>query len=304
MSVLSGKYAAVDGISTTTQWTLTDSSTPAEARTSNTRSGTSRVPGIRDWTGTMAGHGEYPPVMPGQKFNFIGYTAPYTGVFNTPGDSVVGVGIVDEVTMTWDWTTSSLLSYTVSFASGEGQPISRAPDGTVTDDTLPTLFSMCPIKTPEFKRYDDQVWTSIPNVTSLTLTITANNPTYNNASTGCDTGRTPGIIDWTLAMGEQTTSPIDYPVGTVGTSQELPYWAIGDDVWLRLYTTNTRFWELRSAHIVDFSDLTCDNDTGDIIAHTVNFGMHAGKVEEGSLGAIILPDSTEYWPTQVLGLPA
>jgi hypothetical protein len=282
--VRSGRFGIVNGQSTARQWSFNVLSEAKVFRASNTFGATGRKRGIKDWNGSYGAYGGVPVVYPGEEFTFEGYTAPDSGDFGGDGPIYAGPAIVDSVAIAWNWTNGEIISHTVNF-SGMGEIVESV--GLYSDITDPDV--------PEF---DGAKITVDPNdgeesgsgsgfhqwcnLLSATLTLTADNKSFVNSCSGGWRSRTPGNLDWTAAVVAQEVS-----------QAKLPF-AIGDDVPLRFYITPTTFWRLRWGHVMDFSGLTVNTETGDFIQMTVNFGM-SGFTDEGT-GLVITPDDTQLWP--------
>jgi hypothetical protein len=293
MAVYSGKYGAVNGMSTVRNWVLNETTQPAEYRASNTRAGTGRKEGVYDYTGSFEGYGGVPPIMPSEYFDFVGYTAPTTGAFGVAGLTKNATNaIVQSVTINWDWTTGGLLDWMVNFAAGEPNIITEA-SAAVTDLSLPAVKIVCPTKITVSENI--VLW---PNLTRASLTITANNPSFVNSSTQGRTGRRAGIIDWNASVTEQATA-VNPNIGLSNCLGSI----VGAETLMQMYIDATLFWGLKWAHFVDVSDLRVDNDTGAIIGQTNNFAM-AGFDDDGVSGYIARPgedgaSNPYWWPDEI-----
>jgi hypothetical protein len=293
MPVYSGRFGAVDGMSTVRNWVLNETTQPAEYRASNTRAGTGRKEGVYDYTGSFEGYGGVPPVMPSEYFDFVGYTAPGSGQFGAVGVTKnADAAIVQSVTINWDWTTGGLLDWVVNFAAGAPNIITEA-SAAVTDLTPPAVKIVCPTKIT--LTTNNTVW---PNLTRASLTITANNPSFVNSSTQGRTGRRAGMIDWTASVTEQAVA------GNATLSPSLCLGSlVGGDTLMRMWIDATTYWGLLWAHYVDASDFRVDNDTGAIIGQTNNFAK-AGFDPDGDSGYIARPgedggSNPYWWPTWI-----
>jgi len=294
MTVLSGKYGAVGGsFDTIRRWTLSEVTTPAEFRTSNTLSGTGRREGVYDYNGVIEGYAGVPPYMPSEYFDLELFTAPTTGARGASGISHEATNaIVESVTINWNWGTCQLLDWSLAFAAGEPLAINHTTNTTV-DAVVPDPPIICGTKVT--LTTNDTVW---PNIVTASLTITANNPTYVNSSTQCTTGRRPGIIDWNAAIVEQATGPN----ATLSKATCL-LTEVGGDTVLRLWVDATTYWDLTWAHLMSITDLEANDDTGDIIQQTNNFAMNG--FDAGVAGHIGRPgedggSNPYWWPTEVI----
>ena len=108
MAIISGMFGAVrvdSGIvSTVTNWTLDNNININSYNASNTRGYSGKIPGIRSCSGSFAGLGGVPPVKPGQRFSFIGFTGPANGVVgSTAGTTYTVKAIVNNITINWNY---------------------------------------------------------------------------------------------------------------------------------------------------------------------------------------------------------
>ena len=268
----------VTAVSTVENWNLTDTKSADSYVASNTYGGTMRAGGIRSWSGSFAGKGGTPPILPNDIFEFRGYTAPATGIEGTPGTVYSGPAICSSVSIVWNWATNTILMWTAEFSGWPGLDI--VVDSVVEDVSLPPLEATCGTKIVVV----DGDETEIPFLVSATLTITANQSVEANSSTIgadgiCYTKTNAGPIDWTLAMPQE-----DYERETSNPngSPEL-----GSIVALKAYTNDTDAWILNFGRVMDYSNLTIDRSTGAIINRTLNVSMCAAN--ETTVGQIVVP---------------
>lgn len=287
MGVFSGKFGHVDGQSTVRNWTINQPSTPPSFAASNTQGGMGRRGGVRDWTGQFSNYGATPTVMPGDSFTFTGYTAPDGGTPGGSGEVLTGAALVDSVVITWNWQNGEIIGHQVNF--GGHLALTEQSSSVSVDSSQPDVptFNGTKIKmsTDEFVGMEEE----IPNLTSATLTITAENQTYVNSDTVVSgvtwTGRKAGNIDWTLAMNQEDNAK----QGSTG----IP--TIGSRYNFRLFDDATSYWDLLWGHVVDFTNLNVDRETGAIISRTINVAMDG--FDGTSTGKITLPGAgSNFWP--------
>jgi hypothetical protein len=281
VSIHSGKFGAVNGISTVRNWVVNEVETPARFRASNTGAGTGRRTGVYDCTGSFEGYGT-PDVMPGEYFNFKGFTASTSGAYGAAGARKdLDNAIVQQVTVNWNWKTGDIINWMVTFAAGEPLELVHAT-GAVTDLTTTEAPKPC----GTLIEVNDQPWV---NLVSAVLTITADNPSFVNSGTSCNTGRRPGPIDWTLAVVEEARTP-SHPRGA--------------NYDLKLYIDAFNFWHINWGRMVSNTDLRVDMDSGAIISMTTNFEMNSNHSTTGVLGFLRMPGEDgasggdAYWPTR------
>lgn len=279
MGIHSGKFGVVNGHSTIRNWTVTEARNNVRYRASNTRGGSARVPGIHTWSGSFGGYGGLPLVMPGEIFTFAGYTAPANNVLGANGQRITGQAIVDNIAITWDWAGGNPLSYQVNF-SGHLDPAWTSA-AALSDSTIPEIEPICD-KLFEFSVDDGSTFAELEDLTTATLTLTAENQAYVNSSTNCYTGRVAGPFDWTLAVTQQS----DVRAGGD--------FDIGDNLVLRAYTSATEYWLLKWGMVKDFTGLNVDRESGAILQRTINLEMN-GFVG-GVVGEVEKPGAVAFWP--------
>jgi len=275
MGVHSGKFGFVNGMSAIRTWQVNDVSAPKKYVHSGTLGGPGRKRGIRDFTGSFGAYGGLPAVMPGAAFTFAGYTAPTNDTEGGTGDVYSGSAIVDQVAVTWNYETGDIIAHTVNF-SGNGE-LARST-AVYTDETTPAIE--VPIDLSITADGED-----VCNVTTVTLTITAENKSYVNSCTDGWTKRKPGPIDATLAIAVQDTNPDEFVA------------SIGDSILFNLFVNDTDFWLLKWMHYKDNSGLTVNRETGDIIGFTANFEFDGFAEGIATPGEITEPgEVTAWWP--------
>lgn len=201
----SGAFGLINGVNAVSGWTVNDAINPQTYSASNTRQGTYRGGGIREWNGSFNGLGGIPSVMPNQTFTFAGYTTPTTGVEGTNGITYTGQAICRQVSISWNWNNNSALTWSAQF---QGLPGLGIADGAPTLDTsVLDLAISCPT---DLKYMDSATETSIPALANATLTISAALSREANSSTRsggvCYASYSAGTIDWTISAQWQRKS--------------------------------------------------------------------------------------------------
>lgn len=285
MGVESGIFGLIDNVSTSRNWQISRTREGKTYVASNTKAGTGRKPGNKDWTGNYNAYGGVPAVKPKDTFNFAGYTK------ETGGKKYAGDAIVDSVQVNWNWEAADIVSHTVNFGSNGALTISDvAPGG------LDTTFPDCPSpigQTPSFMllgggsaSYSDLC------VTTVQLTLQAPSKTYTNSCTNGIVMRKPGVFDWTAAIAVQNDDQdeLGFEPGD--------YIALRIPVGLDPDTDDPLFWDLMWGYVGEHSNFVVDRETGAIIGFTVNVAMagfdHVTGDEE--TGTVIAPDETVWWP--------
>jgi len=289
MGVHSGKFGAVDSVTTVRNWGIEQISASQPFVASNTKGGTGRRRGVKDWSGQYSCYGHTPPAMPGEFFDFEGYTAPDNDTWGANGLTYYGNAIVDSIALTLNFESSELFNFQTSF-SGNGA-LARKSD-VVSDATDPEAHTPLDARVLILDPGGDVLGSDSGSasggeefcVTNLNFTITSATQTSVTSCTNGWTERHGGPIDMTGSMTVQDIDP---------SSFGLEIW---DDVIIRIYVDGTDFWELKWVHIKDFTGLTVDRETGAIMSMGISFEMN-GFLENYGTGRILLPGAgSNWWP--------
>lgn len=284
MLVATGKYGAINGMSTVRQWSISDTGETKSYVASNTRGGTGRKRGNYDWSGNANCYGGLPAVLPGETLDFEGYTAPESGEEGGDGAVYSGDAICDQVVITWNWTAADLLSHTVNF-SGDGA-LANAVTAAILDETFPDAPSI--IEYPMFYGEIDAAsgaFVELEEVQTATLTITTANQSYVNSSTDGNTKRKPGNVDWTLAVVLHNDAGVHLP------------FTKGESYGFHLPVPDaTQPWVLHWGILREITGITIDRESGAMISCTCNFEMNGFDDENEEVGVIETPDGAQYWP--------
>jgi len=290
MSVHSGKFGVVNGVSTVRNWTLEQVSASQAFVASNTRGGTGRRKGVKDWTGSYSCYGSTPPAMPGELFNFEGYTAPEDDQWGSDGLTYYGQALVTQVALNLNFESSEIWNFQTSFG-GDGA-LARKSD-VIADATDPRAYSPLDSKIvildPDRSVLGSGSLSASAGeescITSAALTLSVPDNTYVNSCTTPWTGRRAGPLDWTGTLNSQHIDPDDLG------------FEIGDDVILQLWVDDVNYWEFKWVHIKDFTGLTIDRETGAILSMGIAIEMN-GFVDGLGDGHIKLPGTpgTPWWP--------
>lgn len=297
MSEQSGTFGLVAGKKSIRNWSFDVLSETVPMVMSGTRAGTVRRTGPRDWSGQYLAAGGAPPVMPGEFFEFIGFTGPeedYTE--GNSGPTYRGQAIVDSVELTINWETGEIISSTTNF-SGDGAVVEDSDSFTETGypDVPSSSLARAVLMTDDGDEVVESGEETVICATTLTLTITSATAEYVNSCTGNWKRRKRGPIDWTMNIVQQEAS-----------LAALPY-AIGDVVWIRIYldASNEVYWDLKWGIVKEFTGITVDQETSTIISETVVIEMSAITDDEADgIGRIRVPGwpNEDWWPKGEYGL--
>lgn len=286
MGLHSGKWGRVNGVDTMRQWSISEVARHPKAVASNTLLGTARRRGVRSWSGSYNAYGEQPVAgaMPGQIFSFEGYGAPNNDVSGGDGLLYQGDACIKSVAITWDWKGGNILSHVVNFDGHLELVKEDGPDP--GDAVVPNLKEIAACKI-DYAMFDLGVFTTLPNITTATLTISSTNSAYVNSSTVIGgviwTGCTGGPIDWTCAIAQEDVNRLPADI-----------FDIGDSLDLKLFTTASEFWRLTHGMVRDFTGIRVNRETGEIIARTINVDMNC--YYGSTPGTITKPGGSQWWP--------
>lgn len=281
MGVHSGKFGVVNGEDTVRQWSISDAQTLQTYVASNTQFGTGRQPGVESWSGSFQKYGYLPGVMPGSQISFVGYEAPDNDV-SGDGMRYSGNALVSQLQVNWDWGAGAIINSQVDFAGHLA--LTAAVGAEITDSVFPTVPPVTVTKI-EYSTNDSD-YTELDCLVTAQWTLTSALQAYVNSCTIVSsrlwTGQKSGPIDWTLAITQQDNArPL----------------AKGTRVSLKLYINATEFFLLKWARLQDYTGITVDRETGAIISQTLNFGMDGFNTDASTVGQIVLPDLSVWWPT-------
>lgn len=289
MTLISGQYGAVkigsEVASTITNWQINSTSTTNAYTASNTKGGTGRKPGMRSANGSFAGMGPIPAVLPGQRFNFVGFTGPSNGTSTGQGKLYSVPAIAESASITWDYEGRGFVNYTLNFIS-DGQ-LSVTTGASIQDTSYPIAIQPDPDKTIEIVGEETQecYW----NIANATLNLNCNISTYSNTCTGGWQQASPGALDWSLSCSVQNDDITAYPFD------------VGDDIALRLYGDSENYWLLKWLHCREMSGLTVDIAGNGLVTFSMNFDGNGffdekkGVVQYGNSDEPADTDCIVFW---------
>lgn len=263
-------------------WSLDSVANPELRVYSGTRFGTDRIPGFVESTGSFQGFGGVPPLFVGDEFNFIGYTAPTSGVPCTVGCAFSVPAIVTSLNITWNWTAENRgVNWTIGFGS-TGAVVEDAAYDDNCDDAVFCDVNPCDLNLV-MKDCNNAIieWC---NLVSASLNFTSNVAPYSNSSTECQILKAIGNLDWTMEIVDQNTCVI--PV-----TQDL--------YWFEIDVTTTLKWILKWAMSLGWNNLRVDTESNEVIGKSNNFGMKAVNCCTPNTpirGSIVDPAGTTVWP--------
>ena len=115
-----GRSTIVDAstVSAVTSWTLENQASPIQYTASNTRAYKGKLEGTHQASGNIAGIGAVPPIAPGQRFRFYGYTGPESGKLDNYKGTVYRItAIANSVQIQINYQLQNPCTWTVGWMS-------------------------------------------------------------------------------------------------------------------------------------------------------------------------------------------
>jgi hypothetical protein len=296
MAIISGMFGAVrvdSGIvSTVTNWSLDNSIVVNSYNASNTRGYSGKIPGIRSCSGSFSGLGGVPPVKPGQRFSFIGFTGPTNGVVGTTAGATYEVkAIVNNITINWNYGDYSPINWQVQWISDYKEAGDELIPGNTgfTDISLPPVDTMIPAGSCTL---------TVGALTgvcleSATLTFATNVQSFGNS---CGKGWQTGIAG---ATSVTLTSKCNAQGFDVFAADHLP----GRNENVKIYVeggegscTTKKCWEFEKMIVGSLSGLNVDIAGGGLVGFDVNMEFNA--FPDGKRGYIKF-DGQEFWSAAI-----
>jgi hypothetical protein len=228
-------------------------------------------------------YGHTPILMPGDLFNFLGYTAPDNDASGV-GWTYSGQAMITQLVHNWNFTGGEVLNMSYDF----GGNMALTPNAAAAQitDTAPADLPLVQLTKIQFS-IDGAAWQDWTAVSTAALTLNNMVQTFVDSDTIIAgriwTGRKKAVSNASVAITEHNTDRSRFTKG--------------QQLWLRMYVTPTLFWELKWVKIESFTGIKVDIKTGAIIQQTVNLKMNIvddGVVSSspGVLGHVAKPDTT------------
>ena len=281
MSVISGFGGAVDTINTVREWSVSSTADIQRYVASGSKKGSSRLAGNKDWSGSYTAYGAIPVKKPGDSFTFTGSLDGTNGV--------TGTAMVDEVVITWDIEAGGIISHEVSFSSNGALTLGAAA---ATDATVPDPPTAIGTKIDESDPLVTPSFSEIPDIRTITLTLTRNNQAYVSSGTAGETKRVMGPLDMTVSFSRYEGDPAN--LIAVNTVKHLKLFVDTSDA----VEANWTYWELKWVRFGEASDVNCDVEDGALVGATQNASMEGFTEDDASVkeGVIIDPNDVTWWP--------
>lgn len=277
MGVISGIAGLVDGKTHVRNWSINSSADLQRIVASNTKGGSTRLAGNKDWSGSYAAFGHTPATMPGDSFTFEG------GIDLVNGAQ--GPAVCNEVEIVWDIESGAAIMHTVSFESNGALVL--GPVTVTADISVPNPPSSIGTKVQVADPAASPSFAELTDVRTITLRITRDNQSYVSSGTAGQTQRKSGNLDFALSISIYTDNFGNAIIPTVNEVQHV-----------KLFVDATTFWELKWARFGEASDMEVDRENAAIVGMTLNAEMEGFTLiaTVPTEGYIKKPDATTFWP--------
>jgi hypothetical protein len=249
MGIYSGKDAYVDGVPCTTSWGATLAVALSKYSASCLAGATNTPPGVRNWTGQMAGFGSFPEaVLPS-------YTPlDFQGVINNTGGSLkslTGSIYIEQLTIDINKATQAPISWTATF--GVDGDLAEAATGA-----------------------DDSVVSEAENGKDLGITIVATPITQNIQSAQIILKRAlTTYVDAGTTKRKAGNLEADISFSVLESIVEVAAYAPNALSLVKVLCGGGKYWEFSKIRFGGKSGLTVDRSANAIIGYTVNGGWNA-----------------------------
>lgn len=267
-------------------WSVDPSDAVIKKITSATRGAAVRLKGNEEWSGSFVANGTLPAVLPGDSFIFEGVTTGGGGA--TEAHAVVGTARCNNVVIVLDFVSGEPISHTVSFESdgtleykdAETIELDSALDADAFDvpgsDQSVTFTKM-----PATPAWAD----TLPDVQTVTITLTADNPARITSSTSGVVQHDKGTPDATVSITVLEASPTEW-------------WKIGEVYAIKVNVTSSTFWEFQFLYVEKIGNVQVDPDSNELVGVTYEMGFCsvADALAADTPGKIVAPSTSNWYP--------
>lgn len=289
-------------ISSMTSWTMEDTVAPITYQASNTRGYQGKLAGARSCTGNLNGLGGIPPIAPGQRFRFYGFTGPTNGQLdNTIGTVYRIAAIANSVAINISYERTTPITWSVGWqsdwqvAGDELVPFSD-PTSTVATDknkgfwdyTKPPCETLMPSdtclmvvnqKAPNEAGYDPVAGRINACFQTANIQFSTEVATYVNSCSAAAGGWQAGTIGTTNCTVAAQVHGDNY---NIFRTNHLP----GSNVFVRMYIEggeianeaaclNKAYWEFNKLFLGSYGGLNVDTASNAPLSFSVNMEFNA-----------------------------
>lgn len=274
-----GKYAYVDGIPCTQGWSVSESSSVTRYQASCVPGASGATEGNTDFTGSMKGLGYSPPLPTGENFDFLGVVSGKPGEFL----SLEGTILITDVTLNIPVAAGTPINWTANF--GVQGELTRSTANPPEDPSRTAAPSGKNGSLRIESVLDSNTFTAVERPQNITLTFRrpASTSVY-NGTTEREGGNLE--VDITCAVHNDDLLPVSDLTAINQTNRARVYVSAS-----AYYLFDSFIWRQKTNFNVDRSQ-----NPPPIIGYTINGMWTALRADQGHLGKILLPDTTEFYP--------
>lgn len=273
-----GKQGVLDGVSSVSDWSISESQATERIVASNTRGGSARTKGVKDWTGSYTAFGGKPAIVPGQIFDFKGQLFPTSGVEGGAGPGYEASALLEQIVINWNFETGAPITHTGTIG-GNGE-LEYKTDLELLDESTLQKVSSCDTKIQLGAEGSETDWDGI---TTAALTLSVDPVTSAASGGGCWTKRAANAKNWGFTARLQNTDR--------GNVLLMP--TKGSIVRMRCFINATEFWLLEWGMVREYTNIAVNRATGAIIGADVAIDMQG--FNNGVVGKVSRPGADGDW---------
>ena len=260
-----GQLSQINNVPHVGQWQFNRSANTSKYADSSTGKGTAVTKGNINITGSIAGIGGNPILVPGTEHAFVGISDVAPSAL-----SYSGTILITSLQVTVDRESAAIIEWTAGFgAQGDLTAGATAPvDETdfAVHDGASDSAGVAIVGSPDY---------SIPGFKKWVLNLTCPEKVY---TLNKFIHRKPGNLEGTISIDvwNKTVRDVKYDPNTIGA--------------VKLYIDATQFWLLNWVRFKETTNLVVDKRTQAIQGYTINGDWTAQDGVGSALGAIVRPD--------------
>jgi len=278
MAVISGISGAVEksgaaDIASVGAWSINLESGAPSHGASNTQGGTTTIPGNNDWSGSYEAFGHTPSILPNQSHGFYGSIDGVNGAHGQIRCSAVDIFI--------DIENGAPIVHTVEFGADGALTIEAetAADATIIEEpsSVGCKLELANVTAPSYA--------VVPDVRNIRIRIMADLKSFVTSNTSGETERAPGRLTYEITFSVYTSDFSTLP-------------APNDVQAIRIYVTQTEYWEFRWGLFTALSDMGANINDASLVEATLTAVMKGVAEVSGNptVGFIKKPDTSTLWP--------
>jgi hypothetical protein len=279
MTVISTRRSRLDGVPTFRKATINPKSNLQELVHAGTKGGRQRIIGIKDWDGTYEEYGMVPTWFPGDSVTVTGSLDGSEGV---EGDAIVTqtvitIPISDKTPPTIVGTFRGVGALSLDDSSAVALPSAQ---------DIPEVANLCVLLA---ELSGSPSYSAQANTNEIVITLTADAQEYHDCGSSGWMESTEGLWDAEVVY-KRRCKP-----------SELPTWGGAYHVRVPIDAAASEYYQFEYMRVGDFSDITLDRETGELLNISIPLSMSMIESVGGSatIGTgVTKPDTTVWRPDE------